>query len=179
MSKCIGVPKCIWLTGLSGSGKSTISTHLARELRTRGELVSILDGDIVRQGLCRDLGMSDSDRAENVRRVAEVAKLMVESGLTVIVALISPFKQDRYAARQLFKKGTFIEVFVDSPLSICSRRDPKGLYEKVRLGEIKNFTGVDSPYEAPDQPEIHIYSAENDISSCVNQILEYIDRCSV
>ncbi|WP_256679199.1 adenylyl-sulfate kinase [Pseudomonas sp. AOB-7] len=164
-------PMCIWLTGLSGSGKSTLSTQLEQVLHARGLHTMVLDGDIVRQGLCRDLGMSDADRSENIRRVAEVARLMVEAGLIVIVALISPFRKDRQAARELFAEGEFLEVFVDAPLETCSARDPKGLYAKVRSGQIKNFTGVDSPYEAPEHPDVHIRSAENDVVACVQSIL--------
>ena len=164
-------PMCIWLTGLSGSGKSTLSTQLEQALHTRGLHTMVLDGDIMRQGLCRDLGMSDSDRSENIRRVAEVAKLMAEAGLVVIVALISPFRKDRQAARELFAEGEFLEVFVDAPLETCSARDPKGLYAKVRSGQIKNFTGVDSPYEAPEHPDVHIRSAESDVATCVQSIL--------
>lgn len=164
-------PMCIWLTGLSGSGKSTLSTQLEQALHARGLHTMVLDGDIVRQGLCRDLGMSDADRSENIRRVAEVSKLMVEAGLIVIVALISPFRKDRQAARELFAQGEFLEVFVDAPLETCSARDPKGLYAKVRTGQIKNFTGVDSPYEAPEHPDVHIRSAESDVAACVQSIL--------
>lgn len=167
-------PMCIWLTGLSGSGKSTLSTQLEQVLHARGLHTMVLDGDIVRQGLCRDLGMSDVDRSENIRRVAEVAKLMVEAGLIVIVALISPFHKDRQAARKLFAEGEFLEVFVDAPLETCSARDPKGLYAKVRSGQIKNFTGVDSPYEAPEHPDIHIRSAESDVVMCVQSILVHM-----
>jgi len=150
------VPKCIWLTGLSGSGKSTLANALEVALTEQGKHTYLLDGDNVRHGLNKNLGMSDEDRTENIRRVSEVAKLMVDAGLVVITAFISPFRADRDAARALFEDGEFVEVFADAPLEECEKRDPKGLYKKARAGEIKEFTGIDSPYEAPTDPEIHI-----------------------
>lgn len=146
--------KCIWFTGLSGSGKSTLANALELKLNSRGYHTFLLDGDNVRHGLCKDLGMSDEDREENIRRIAEVAKLMVESGLIVITAFISPFEKDRQIARALFNEGEFMEVFIDTPLAICEQRDPKGLYKKARAGEIKNFTGIDSVYEYPKESEV-------------------------
>ena len=131
----------------------------------------LLDGDNVRHGLNKNLGMSDEDRAENIRRVSEVAKLMVDAGLIVVTAFISPFRADRDAARELFDDGEFVEVFVHAPLEECEKRDPKGLYKKARAGEIKEFTGIDSPYEAPEKAEITINTAENDIEACVKQIM--------
>jgi bifunctional enzyme CysN/CysC len=141
---------------LSGSGKSTIANLLDKRLHSLGRHTAMLDGDNVRHGLNRDLGFSDADRVENIRRVAEVAKLMVDSGLIVIVSFISPFRSERRMARDLFPEGEFVEVFVDTPLEICEARDTKGLYRKARRGEIKNFTGISSPYEAPEVPEVRV-----------------------
>lgn len=168
------MPKCIWLTGLSGSGKSTLANALEVALAEQGKHTYLLDGDNVRHGLNKNLGMSDEDRTENIRRVSEVAKLMVEAGLVVVTAFISPFRADREAARALFEEGEFVEVFVDAPLAECEKRDPKGLYKKARAGVIKEFTGIDSPYEAPDDAEVIINTADNDIETCVKQLIEQI-----
>jgi adenylylsulfate kinase len=168
------VPKCIWLTGLSGSGKSTLANALEVALTEQGKHTYLLDGDNVRHGLNKNLGMSDEDRTENIRRVSEVAKLMVDAGLVVITAFISPFRADRDAARALFEDGEFVEVFADAPLEECEKRDPKGLYKKARAGEIKEFTGIDSPYEAPASAEVVVNTAENDIGECVRQLIEKI-----
>ncbi|MBU60597.1 MAG: adenylyl-sulfate kinase [Alcanivorax sp.] len=168
------VPKCIWLTGLSGSGKSTLANALEVALTEQGKHTYLLDGDNVRHGLNKNLGMSDEDRTENIRRVSEVAKLMVDAGLVVITAFISPFRADRDAARALFEDGEFVEVFADAPLEECEKRDPKGLYKKARAGEIKEFTGIDSPYEAPAKPEVVINTADNDIEACVKQLIAAI-----
>ena len=168
------VPKCIWLTGLSGSGKSTLANALEVALTEQGKHTYLLDGDNVRHGLNKTLGMSDEDRTENIRRVSEVAKLMVDAGLVVITAFISPFRADRDAARALFEDGEFVEVFADAPLEECEKRDPKGLYKKARAGEIKEFTGIDSPYEAPANAEVVINTAEHDIGECVRQLIEKI-----
>ena len=165
------VPKCIWLTGLSGSGKSTLANALEVALTEQGKHTYLLDGDNVRHGLNKNLGMSDEDRTENIRRVSEVAKLMVDAGLVVITAFISPFRADRDAARALFEDGEFVEVFADAPLEECEKRDPKGLYKKARAGEIKEFTGIDSPYEAPANAEVVINTAEHDIGECVRQLI--------
>ena len=164
-------PVCIWLTGLSGAGKSTIANALEVALTEQGKHTYLLDGDNVRHGLNKNLGMSDDDRAENIRRVSEVAKLMVDAGLVVVTAFISPFRADRDAARALFEDGEFVEVFVHAPLEECEKRDPKGLYKKARAGEIKEFTGIDSPYEAPEKPEMVINTAENDIEASVREIM--------
>jgi len=168
------VPKCIWLTGLSGSGKSTLANALEVALTEQGKHTYLLDGDNVRHGLNKNLGMSDEDRTENIRRVSEVAKLMVDAGLVVITAFISPFRADRDAARALFEDGEFVEVFADAPLEECEKRDPKGLYKKARAGEIKEFTGIDSPYEAPANAEVVVNTAENDIGECVRQLIAKI-----
>ncbi|WP_370203436.1 adenylyl-sulfate kinase [Alloalcanivorax venustensis] len=168
------VPKCIWLTGLSGSGKSTLANALEVALTEQGKHTYLLDGDNVRHGLNKNLGMSDEDRTENIRRVSEVAKLMVDAGLVVITAFISPFRADRDAVRALFEDGEFVEVFADAPLEECEKRDPKGLYKKASAGEIKEFTGIDSPYEAPANAEVVINTAEHDIGECVRQLIAKI-----
>jgi bifunctional enzyme CysN/CysC len=149
-------PRVVWFTGLSGAGKSTIANLVEQKLHARGHLTYLLDGDNVRHGLNRDLGFSDGDRAENIRRAAEVAKLMVDAGLIVLVAFISPFRAERRMARELVEDGEFVEVFIDTPLEVAERRDPKGLYKKARRGELRQFTGIDSPYEPPESPEVHI-----------------------
>ncbi len=149
-------PSVLWFTGLSGSGKSTIANLVDKQLFAQGRHCYVLDGDNVRHGLCKDLGFSHSDRVENIRRVAEVAKLMVDAGLIVLVAFISPFRAERQLARSLFAPGEFVEIFVDTPLAEAERRDPKGLYKKARAHKLQNFTGIDSPYEAPESPEIRI-----------------------
>ena len=149
-------PAILWFTGLSGSGKSTIANIVEAKLAGRGAHTYMLDGDNIRHGLNRDLGFTDTDRVENIRRVAEVAKLMADAGLIVLVSFISPFRSERQMARELLPDGAFLEVFVDTTLAEAERRDPKGLYKKARRGEIKHFTGIDSPYEAPVSPELHI-----------------------
>src|SRR5262249_53954591 len=152
-----GQKACVlWLTGLSGAGKSTIANLIEKRLTAAGRHTYLLDGDNVRHGLNKDLRFTAQDRVENIRRVAEVARLMVDAGLIVMVSFISPFRSERRMARELFEPGEFLEVFVDTPLAEAERRDVKGLYQKARRGELKNFTGIDSPYEAPEQPEIHI-----------------------
>ncbi|MXP49636.1 adenylyl-sulfate kinase [Pantoea sp. Eser] len=146
----------LWFTGLSGSGKSTVAGALEQALHRIGVSTYLLDGDNVRHGLCRDLGFSDDDRKENIRRVGEVAKLMVDAGLVVLTAFISPHRAERQMVRDLLEPGQFIEVFVDTPLEVCEARDPKGLYRKARAGELRNFTGIDSVYEAPESPDIQL-----------------------
>ncbi len=170
-----GEAKVIWFTGLSGSGKSTLSTALHKILRKNGLPTFILDGDILRKGLCSDLGFSMADRQENMRRVAEVTKLFWMSGIYVLAAFISPASQGRDTVRNLFPKGQFIEVFVNASLSACESRDPKGLYKKARAGQIKEFTGIDSPYEAPLNPEITLCTAENSVNDCLDALLSYLN----
>lgn len=165
-------PRCIWLTGLSGSGKSTLANLLEQTLFKEGYHTILLDGDNVRHGLCKDLSMSDSDRSENIRRIAEVAKLMAEAGLIVITAFISPFRKDRDAARVLFAEGEFIEVYVNAPLEICEQRDPKGLYKRARKGEVKDFTGVDSVYEPPLDPELILDTSQFTPEVLVEQLFK-------
>lgn len=160
----------LWFTGFSGSGKSTLANAVGKELFQRGTQTFSLDGDNVRHGLNKDLGFSDSDRKENIRRISEVAKLFAESGMIVTTAFISPFKADRNFAREIIGKD-FIEVFVDTPLEVCQSRDPKGLYVKALKGEIKNFTGLDSPYEPPENPEIIIKTANFTVEQCTEQII--------
>ena len=168
------VARCLWFTGLSGSGKSTIANLLEKRLHAEGKHTYILDGDNVRHGLNRDLGFTEADRVENIRRVAEVAKLLVDAGLIVIVAFISPFRAERQLARSLFDPGEFIEVFVDTPLEECERRDAKGLYAKARRGELKNFTGIDSDYEPPESPDVHLRTIDMKPESCVDAISRLI-----
>lgn len=164
-------PRCLWFTGLSGSGKSTIANLLEKRLHADGKHTYLLDGDNVRHGLNRDLGFTEADRVENIRRVAEVAKLLVDAGLIVIVSFISPYRAERRFARSLFEDGEFVEVFVDTPLEECERRDVKGLYGKARRGELVNFTGIDSAYEPPEAPEVHLKTVGVKPEACVDQIL--------
>ncbi|TXR53339.1 adenylyl-sulfate kinase [Reinekea thalattae] len=168
-------PKCIWLTGLSGSGKSTIANALDSSLFEQGAATFLLDGDNVRHGLNKDLGMSEKDRAENIRRVGEVAKLMVDAGLIVICAFISPYRRDRQMVRSMFNHGQFIEVFLDTPLDVCEQRDPKGLYKKARQGIIKNFTGVSDPYEEPESAEVKINTSSSTVEQSVAAVLDVIN----
>ncbi|WP_368183140.1 adenylyl-sulfate kinase [Aeromonas sp. R7-5] len=164
-------PLVIWFTGLSGAGKSTLAGALEQALATSGKHTYLLDGDNVRHGLCGDLGFDDAARQENIRRVGEVAKLMVDAGLIVLTAFISPFRAERQLVRNLVGEGEFVEVFVDAPLAVCEERDPKGLYKKARAGEIRNFTGIDSAYEAPENPEIHLLNAGKPVEALVDELL--------
>lgn len=161
----------VWFTGLSGSGKSTIANLVEKKLHACGLHTYLLDGDNVRHGLNRDLGFTDEDRVENIRRVAEVAKLMVDAGLIVLVSFISPFRSNRRMARALVEADEFIEVFVDVPLAVAEERDPKGLYRKARRGELPNFTGIDSPYEAPEHAEIRIDTTVHTPENAADQII--------
>jgi len=167
-------PCLLWYTGLSGSGKSTVANAVDALLFTLGYHSYLLDGDNVRHGLNGDLGFSDQARIENIRRISEVSKLFLDAGLIVSTAFISPFAQDRMSAREKLEENEFIEVYIDTPIHICEQRDPKGLYKKVRQGEIKDFTGIDSTYDVPNKPEIHIKTAENSIVECAEQIVNYL-----
>ncbi|MFC6440482.1 adenylyl-sulfate kinase [Bowmanella sp. JS7-9] len=159
-------PFVLWFTGLSGSGKSTIANIVEQKLHVAGKSTYLLDGDNIRHGLCGDLGFSDKDRVENIRRIAEVSKLFVDAGVIVLTAFISPFRADRNAARHILAEGEFVEVFVDTPLEECEKRDPKGLYKKARKGDIPDFTGIGSAYEAPTSPEIHLtWKGQNEITA--------------
>lgn len=169
-------PAIVWFTGLSGSGKSTIANIVEKRLHSRGKHTYILDGDNVRHGLNRDLGFTEEDRVENIRRVGEVAKLMADAGLIVLVSFISPFKAERQGVRDMMPKGEFIEVFVDTPFEDCAARDPKGLYARALRGEIKNFTGLDSPYEAPENPEIRLVTVGKDVADLAKEVEDYILR---
>ena len=166
----------LWFTGLSGSGKSTIANLVEKKLAARGRHTFLLDGDNVRHGLNRDLGFTEADRIENVRRVGEVARLMTDAGLIVLTAFISPFRAERELVRRMVPEGEFIEIFVDTPLADAEKRDPKGLYAKARAGEIKNFTGIDSPYEVPESPEIRIDTMAMDAEAAANLIVEELDK---
>jgi bifunctional enzyme CysN/CysC len=164
-------PRCIWFTGLSGSGKSTLANLLDKRLFAEGRHTYVLDGDNVRHGLNRNLGFTEADRVENIRRVAEVARLMVDAGLIVLVSFISPFATERTMARSLFAEGEFVEVFVDTPIEECERRDVKGLYAKARRGELKNFTGIDSPYEVPSKADVHLQTSQLSLDQCVDHLM--------
>ncbi len=167
-------PCVLWLTGLSGSGKSTIANLVERKLHALGVRTYLLDGDNVRHGLNKDLGFTATDRIENIRRIGEVAKLMVDAGLVVITAFISPFRSERELARQMLQADEFIEIFVDTPLSVVEQRDPKGLYKKARRGELKNFTGIDSPYEVPQTPELHVETQKHSAEDAADLIFAYL-----
>ncbi|WP_105265154.1 adenylyl-sulfate kinase [Pseudoalteromonas sp. T1lg76] len=170
-----GHKSCIlWFTGFSGSGKSTIAGALEAKLHELGQHTYLLDGDNVRHGLCGDLGFSDADRKENIRRVGETAKLMVDAGLIVLTAFISPFQEERDMVRNLVGEAEFIEVYLDTPLTTCEQRDPKGLYKKARAGEIAHFTGIDSDYEVPRNPELTLDTSTQDIDGCVAQLIAYL-----
>ncbi len=164
----------IWFTGLSGSGKSTISVALEERLTNMGCRTYRLDGDNVRTGLNRDLSFTPEDRIENIRRIGEVAKLFRDAGVINLTAFISPYRRDREMARALSSEDDFVEVFVDAPLEVCEQRDPKGLYKKARAGSIPNFTGISAPYEPPEHAEVHLHTADKDIYGCVDQLVEYL-----
>lgn len=164
----------LWFTGLSGAGKSTLAHAVEEQLHHLHCRTFVLDGDNVRFGLCSDLGFTEEDRTENIRRIAETGKLMVEAGVIVLTAFISPFRDDRLKARQLFPHGDFIEIYCATPLEICEQRDVKGLYKRARAGEVKNFTGISSPYEPPLKPELVVDTGTQPLQSCVMQVLEYL-----
>lgn len=168
-------PCVLWFTGLSGAGKSTIANAAECELWARGAHSYLLDGDNVRHGLNRDLGFSDQDRVENIRRIGEVSSLFLDAGLIVLAAFISPFRADRRLVRDRLQPKEFIEIFVDAPLTVCEARDPKGLYRRARAGEISHFTGLDSPYEAPERAEVHLRTAEQSPQECARQVVQYLE----
>ena len=168
-------PYILWFTGLSGSGKSTVANAVESKLLELNKHTYLLDGDNIRMGLNKGLGFSDEDRVENIRRIGEVSKLFVDAGTIVLTAFISPFQKERDAVRELVERGEFIEVFVDTPLEVCESRDPKGLYKKARNGEIPNFTGISSPYEAPTKPEIHIINDNISIEDVAQKVIDYLE----
>lgn len=164
----------VWFTGLSASGKSTLCASIAQKLHEQGISTYVLDGDNIRHGLNKNLGFSPEDRSENIRRIGEVGKLFVDAGILTFTAFISPYQEDRKLVREMVEPGEFIEVFVKCSLEECERRDPKGLYEKARAGEIKDFTGIDAPYEEPVNPELVIENDQQDIGTSVNQVIDFL-----
>jgi len=164
----------LWFTGLSGAGKSTLAHAVEEELHRLGIRTFVLDGDNIRQGLCKDLGFSDADRTENIRRIGEVSKLMLDAGVVVMTAFISPFRKDRQLVRDLVNKGDFIEIYCKASLEVCEDRDPKGLYKKARAGQIPEFTGISSPYEEPEKPELINETGKKSVDECVEQIIKYL-----
>ncbi|CAB3779866.1 adenylyl-sulfate kinase [Paraburkholderia caffeinilytica] len=172
-------PVTVWLTGLSGAGKSTIAFELERQLVSSGHACYVLDGDNIRHGLTCDLGFGHVDRRENIRRVAHVAQLMNDAGLIVIAALISPLREDREAARKIIEQDKFVETYVCTSVDTCERRDPKGLYAKARSGEIASFTGVSAPYESPQNPDLRVDTATSTVDECVSGILDYLRNTSL
>lgn len=167
-------PKLLWFTGLSGSGKSTLASELEAYLHREGFQTYILDGDNVRSGLNKDLDFTEASRKENIRRIAEVARLFVDAGVIVMTAFISPFKSDRSMAKALVGEAHFVEIFIDTPLEECERRDVKGLYAKARAGKIPNFTGIDSPFERPEQPDVHILTEGKTVQESLNEIISHV-----
>jgi bifunctional enzyme CysN/CysC len=175
-----GQKACIlWFTGLSGAGKSTIANLVEKRLHIAGRHTYLLDGDNVRHGLNKDLGFTDADRVENIRRVGEVAKLMVDAGLIVLVSFISPFRSERRMARELVGAGEFFEIHIDTPLAEAEKRDPKGLYRKARRGELRNFTGIDSPYEPPEHAEIHVDTTRLSAEQATEAIVEHLTQAGI
>ncbi len=164
----------LWFTGLSGAGKSTLAHAVEDHLHKIGVRTFVLDGDNIRQGLCKDLGFSDADRTENIRRIGEVSKLMLDAGIIVMTAFISPFIKDRQIVRDLVKTGDFIEIYCEADLSVCEERDPKGLYKKARAGQIPEFTGISSPYEKPEKPEIVLQTGKKSIEDCTAEVIDYL-----
>ena len=169
----------VWLTGLSGSGKSTVAHEVERRLLDQGVHSFVLDGDNIRHGLNGDLGFSEEDRGENIRRIGEVSRLVTEAGLVVIAAFISPFKRDRDRARSLFETGEFFEIFVRCPLELCESRDPKGLYAQARRGELQEFTGIDSPFEDPEDPELILDTGRMSVEDCADRIIELMRKSGI
>jgi adenylylsulfate kinase len=166
----------LWLTGLSGSGKTTLSLKIAEVLRLRGCFPIVLDGDSMRKGLCADLGFSEADRSENIRRIGEVACLIADAGLVAIVACISPIAKDRERVRALVAPGRFVEIFLDCPLEVCEKRDPKGLYRRARNDELAQFTGISSIYEPPVNADVHLHTAVNSVEECVRKVMTCIGK---
>ncbi|MFO0077283.1 MAG: adenylyl-sulfate kinase [Cyanobacteriota bacterium] len=166
----------LWFTGLSGAGKSTLANAVNSALFEQGLACYVLDGDNVRHGLCRDLGFSDADREENIRRIGEVAKLFLDAGVVVLTAFVSPFRADRDRARALVEAGDFVEIHCAADLGVCEQRDTKGLYAKARAGEIKEFTGISSPYEAPENPELRVETGSQSLESCVDQVIGFLQE---
>ena len=172
-------PCVLWFTGLSGAGKSTVAGMLEAKLAESGAHTYLLDGDNIRHGLCADLGFSATQRKENIRRIGEVAKLMADAGLIVLSAFISPHREDRQLVRDLLDDGEFLEVYVDTPLEECEKRDPKGLYKKARAGEIKQFTGIDSEYQAPLAPEIHLHAGDKSVEQLSDECLAVLKKLQI
>jgi adenylylsulfate kinase len=164
----------LWFTGLSGSGKSTLAVQLEAQLHELGFKTYLLDGDNVRAGLNKDLSFTDEGRVENIRRIGEVSKLLLDAGVIVLSAFISPFKADRAQVKNIVGAENFVEIFVDAPLEVCEQRDVKGLYKKARAGEVKNFTGIDSPYEAPEHPDVHIPTHTNSVDQSIETLLQFL-----
>ncbi len=169
----------LWFTGLSGSGKSTLSNAVEAYLHQQGARTFVLDGDNIRQGLCNDLGFSDESRKENIRRIGEVSKLMMDAGVITLTAFISPFRRDRRIVRDITNEGDFIEILCNANLEVCEKRDPKGLYKKARAGEIKDFTGISSPYEVPEHPEIIVETGTQTVEESVAQVIDYLKNCNL
>lgn len=175
--RLLGQRGCVvWFTGLSGSGKSTVSRVVEEQLTAAGRLVYVLDGDNVRHGLCADLGFSDADRTENIRRIGHVADLMADTGAIVLTAFISPFRADRQQVRDVVGDDDFLEVYVDAPLAVCESRDPKGLYKKARTGEIPEFTGISSPYEPPESPAVHLKTGDLSLDECAAAVRTTLEQ---
>jgi adenylylsulfate kinase len=171
--------KVFWFTGLSGSGKSTIAHHVEARLHAEGYLTYVFDGDNVRHGLCSDLGFDEKDRTENLRRIGEMVKLFLDAGIICLTAFISPFKKDRNQLRQIIRPENFIEIYVSCPLEVCEQRDVKGLYQLARTGKIKNYTGISSPYELPENPDLIIETHKCDVDKCVNNVLRFIKENNI
>lgn len=169
----------VWFTGLSGAGKSTLAHEVEEKLHQMGCKTFVLDGDNIRHGLCADLAFSDEDRVENIRRIGEVAKLLMEAGIIVLTAFISPFKKDRNRVRELVEDGDFLEIYCNSSVEICEKRDIKGLYKKAREGHIANFTGISSPYEPPEKPELTVNTGSESLNNCVQEVLEMLAETGI